>query len=304
MALVAARSLSAMQGDADTKLTEFFERWGGDMSADLAERLDKICKAFMEKHAVTRIGTLFKLRRAQAEAIFVECGAGEGWITTLEELAGFRFTSAPAPDSLSLTALSNGTEYKPKPKYKPTLSDSVVEKGAFESERIPEYVFDASKCACPEVDTLKESDVERVTDRMLEYLAAKHGAWNIGKPLARNYGAQLAARLPYLPRYGKTAGRDRLWWMIVWQKCKNRTHVCRAPPAPPHPLPPRQRFLPSASSTHVRRSHTRASWRSTPSTSLIPTASRTPTSRARSRSTRRRPSRSSPRLLPHPPYIS
>ena len=85
MALVApARSLSAMQGDADTKLTEFFERWGGDMSADLAERLDKICKAFMETHAVARIGTLFKLRRAQAEAIFVECGAGEG------SLANFR----------------------------------------------------------------------------------------------------------------------------------------------------------------------------------------------------------------------
>ena len=40
--------------------------------------LDKICQAFMEKHAVTRVGALLRLRRAQAEAIFVECGAGVG----------------------------------------------------------------------------------------------------------------------------------------------------------------------------------------------------------------------------------
>lgn len=237
MALVVPRrSLSAMHGDADTKLTEFFECWGNDMSADLSERLGNICKAFMEKHAVARFDALFRLRRAQAEAIFVECGAGEGWLTTLEELSGFSFVSAPAPDSLSLKALSNGTKSKPKPnKYNPTLSDDVLIKGEFDSERIPEYVFDASTCACPEVDTLKESDIEAVTTRMLEYLAAKYGAWNIGKPLARRYGAQLAARFPNLPNYGKTDGRDREWWKLMLNKCKNRTHVCRCPhPTPPH----------------------------------------------------------------------
>ena len=221
-----ARTLGAMQGDADTRVDELFDAWSAELPPSAAAINGKIRDVLIGQHGRTRVSALFKMQKPQVEAIMTECGAGEGWAVSLEDICGFKFASAPAPGSAHLSELSSGgAPAVVEHKYNPTLSDAIVAANAWDEERIPEKCFAVVACACPQVDTLEERDVEAFTSSLLEHLAAKHNGWNIGKPLARRYGAQAKARFPNLPDYGKTRGCDRDFCQMILDKCKNRRYV-------------------------------------------------------------------------------
>ena len=220
------RTLSAMHGDGDTRVVDLFDAWSDELPPTAATINGAIRDILVAQHGRTRVSALFKMPRPQVEAIMARCGAGEGWAATLEDMSGFKFASTPAPSSAHLSELSRGgAPAVVERKYNPTLSDAIVAANAWDDERIPEKCFAVVGCACPEVDTLEEADVEAFTSSVLAHLAAKHNCWNIGKALARKYGAQARARFPNLPDYGKTRGCDRDLGQMIHDKCKNRTYV-------------------------------------------------------------------------------
>ena len=216
------RSLSELCGDGETHLAEFFDVWSADLPPPIAAINCKVRDSFIEVHGRTRFASLFKLNRAVAEKVMAECGAGQGWIDTMEELSGFTFAAPTVPSTASL---SGGVPDKPKPKKKRTLSDDVLESAAgFDGEVIPDAVFDAVKCKYPGADTLESKDVTAFTDALLLWAGARHNAWNFGLPLARHYASQAARRLPKLPdKPGKTKGAQQGWTDIIMNKTKNRT---------------------------------------------------------------------------------
>ena len=216
------RSLSELRGDGETHLAEFFDVWSADLPPGLAAINCKVRDSFIGVHGRTRFASVFKLNRALAEGVMAECGAGEGWIDTMEDLSGFTFAAPTVPSTASLSG--GDPAHKPS-KKKRTLSDDVRESAAgYDGEVIPDAVFDAVKCKYPGADTLEPKDVSAFTDALLLWAGARHNAWNFGLPLARHYAEQAARRLPKLPA-GKTKGAQQGWTDIIMNKTKNRTFV-------------------------------------------------------------------------------
>ena len=122
-----ARTLGAMQGDADTRVDELFDAWSAELPPSAAAINGKIRDVLIGQHGRTRVSALFKMQKPQVEAIMTECGAGEGWAVSLEDICGFKFASAPAPGSAHLSELSSGgAPAVVEHKYNPTLSDAIV----------------------------------------------------------------------------------------------------------------------------------------------------------------------------------
>ena len=237
MALSSApTSLARMEHDPETRLVDFFTAWNADLPAAAVAINDNICQRFMMKHGRARFSALFQLSRAEAEEVVSFCGGADGWLKTIEVLAGFKFHAPTAPTSGHLASLSSGVAEIMKRKAVSTLSDEVSDWAA---EIVPEHCYSAVKCANPGSDPLSEPDVQAFTDALLGWVLATRGALNLGAPLTRHYAAQASVRFPFLPDYGCTAGSSRTWFKIIKEKAKNRTHVRTAlEHAAPTPSPP------------------------------------------------------------------
>ena len=248
MALVLAPlSLAQMEHDPDTRVADFFAAWNRDLSPSMCTINDTICDRLINTHGRGRFSSLFKLSRSVAEEVVTSAGGTDGWVKTIEELSGFTFATPTAPTSAQLAGLSSGVAKAPKPKARPTLSDTLVSDEDWEAERIPDGCFSVVRCANPTSDELGEKDISAFTDVLLEWVMATHGALNLGAPLTRHLAAQVTRRFPHLPDRGKTAGRSRDWFGIIQEKAKNRQHVRaalkHAAPTPSPPLCPQLELL-------------------------------------------------------------
>ena len=237
MALSSApTSLARMEHDPETRLVDFFTAWNADLPPTAVAINDKICHRFREKHGRARFSALFKLSRAEAEEVVSFAGGADGWLKTIEDLAGFKFDAPTAPTSGHLASLSSGVAEPMKRKAVSTLSDEVSDWAA---EIVPEHCFLTVKCANPGSDPLSEPDVQAFTDALLGWVLATRGALNLGAPLTRHYAAQVGVRFPFLPDYGCTAGSSRTWFKIIREKARNRSYVRKAlEHAAPTPSPP------------------------------------------------------------------
>lgn len=244
---LAVVSLASMQNDGDTFLVDFFSAWNGELPPSAGAVNDKICAAFVNKHGRGRFNSLFQLSRTLADEVVAASGGSDGWTSTIEQLSGFKFALPTAPTSAHLAGLRSGVpEAAEKPKAHMTLSDTLgSNRAAWEAEKIPAHCYSVVTCACPLQSPLSEPDVSAFTDALLEYIAAKHGGWNLGLPLIRLYAAQTKRKFPHLPDRGQTAGVDRDWEVVIGGKIKNRryvrtcsqTHSSHPLPAPPSPQP-------------------------------------------------------------------
>ena len=95
-------------------------------------------------------------------------------------------------------------------------------------QRLPCGLLDVVVTPNPKLNAITQPETEAVTDALCEYIAAAHGSWKIGKPLAKHYGKQVEKVLPLLPDYGKVTGAHRKWESMIYEKCRNRFYV----PAP------------------------------------------------------------------------
>jgi len=221
------RPISSFKGDLDAKLVDFFDSWNQELHAQLAAKNNELCERFMTEHGRTRFETWFKLTTSQADKVCADVGVGSGWRQTIEEMCGFSFTAPAAPQSAQLVSGAGADGHAPSSKSFRTRTAGALlaQNGLLMSERLPQACFDVVTTADPLANTITEADISSFTDAVLQHAAARHGTWSLGRCLLRVYGAQAAARLPNLPKYGKLPGCEREWWKILELKAHNRQYV-------------------------------------------------------------------------------
>jgi len=258
------RTLDSFYMDAQARVNEFFHVWSSDLVGDDAQSALKIGAEFIRVHARTRFSTFFKLQASVVEQVILENGGGTGWRQTIEELAGFQFEGRSAPASADLLRTESNESVRPAKKLKTdackhdshpnanTISAQLNESGELMGHPLPDHVFSVITTPNPLVNEIKESDLEAFTDSVLAHCSRTFARFNIGRPLARIWGAQAHARLKKLPNYGSVAGEDRSIGNMLYEKSKNRSHVrCRpAPPARPC-VCASPRCLPAAMRRHI-----------------------------------------------------
>ena len=107
-----------------------------------------------------------------------------------------------------------------------TVGGRLMASGQFMDERLPSRCFAVVETPNPKLNPITNPETEALTDEICEYIAASKGSWKIGKPLAKHYGKQAEAELPHLPDYGDNRpGKDRKWWKMIYDKCRNRYYV-------------------------------------------------------------------------------
>jgi hypothetical protein len=225
MALVAAplpiRTLSQMRNDADALVADFINAY----AAELPPKLATICivarDLFLKKHLRTRLGSMFRLTLKQAEEVLVEAGADQGdvagWCASFEDAAGFEFREHNVPvsshlaTSAGVVAGSRGpiaTRVPPSGRHR-TIGQELNE--AQEAYVLPECCYDKIDTDDPMTNTIREPELEAFSDAVMEALGTRFGRYNLGMPLCRMLGKQVAKRLPHIP-LGK--GKDRSWGSI------------------------------------------------------------------------------------------
>ena len=232
MAVVLAenKTLASFHGDATASVQEFFDVWNTELPPSLAERNIRFCNVFMETYGRTRFSHFFKLTRDQA---CKACDGLDGWVETIEEMAGFTFDGQTAPDSARLASLAGVDAVASclRPTVKTFTANTIyarlVKEGTLDQQIIPDAVYAVVDVANPLVDEISAVEIERFTDALLQWFACEYGEWNIGIQLARHFGKQIEKRLPNIAPYGSVS---RKWWKIVKNKTKNRRYVRRARP--------------------------------------------------------------------------
>lgn len=242
MALMPAppeRSLASFDGDPDALVADFFCVWSRDLPEALAAVNGRICDQVLGI-GQTRFASWFKLPASQADALIC-AGYGKedsqwaaGWRLTIEELCGFTFqcSSSSVPESAALVRHTNVLQPRCAQTSEPmrplTVGGRLMASGQFLDQRLPCGLLDVVVTPNPKLNAITQPETEAVTDALCEYIAAAHGSWKIGKPLAKHYGKQVEKVLPLLPDYGKVTGAHRKWESMIYEKCRNRFYV----PAP------------------------------------------------------------------------
>lgn len=225
----ALRPLSDFKGDGEARIADFFASWNADLPHNLAEANTQICNKFISAFGRTRFETWFTLKTTQVDSVITEIKGeddGGAWRETIETLAGFRFERPFAPDSAELISKRSVPIVEEKPSLKTVnVSARLVESGKLALQKLPESCYDVIETVSPTENIITEAELQQFTDNVVAVVAAKHGDWKVGAPLARVYGKQAKARLPNLPNRGKTLGKDRKIDTMIFDKCKNRLYV-------------------------------------------------------------------------------
>ena len=231
----AERSLASFNGDADALVADFFTAWSRDLPEPLAAINSAICSEMLMTGR-TRFATWFKLPASQADQL-VKAGHGKddatwaaGWRLAIEDLCGFKFapSGSSVPESAALVRYQGVLKSDPtsEPTKPQTVGGRLMASGQFMDERLPSRCFAVVETPNPKLNPITNPETEAVTDEICEYIAATKGCWKMGKPLAKHYGKQAEAELPHLPDYGDDRpGKDRKWWKMIYDKCRNRYYV-------------------------------------------------------------------------------
>ena len=222
------RPLSDFKGDGQAKVADFFAAWNADLPNELAEANTQICNKFIYVFGRTRFETWFTLKTTQVDTVISEIkgeDAGGTWRETIEALAGFRFERPFAPDSAALICKRSAPEEEKPSLRAVNVSARLLESGKLASQMLPQSCYDVIETVNPTENTITETELQRFTDSVVAVVAAKHGDWKLGAPLARVYGKQAKARLPKLPDRGTTFGHARKIDQMIFNKCKNRLYA-------------------------------------------------------------------------------
>jgi hypothetical protein len=143
----------------------------------------------------------------------------------MEKKAGLRFAPTPTIPASAVFSTDLGDKEDSPDIAAGSLSKYLMESGKFESVYVPiEHMLSHIETPQPKINAITELELTIVTDKTCEFLLESWGRLDIGRPLARRIASQLLDHIA-LPKYGRTSGADRKLWMIILQKCKNRSHV-------------------------------------------------------------------------------
>ena len=224
--------LEAMSEDRDVRTHDFFKEYGADHCDEKRDICVRMADRFVNEHGTTRLGSLFGLNANVAHDVIRESGAPVGWFETIQDIAGFKWQVHQVPASTSLCEA--GSEGKvvyrrsrpAKRRHPGTVSDNLSELGTLRDQFIPQEVFEAAIYSTnPALCAIDENEVIAMTDNIVAWALATYGRVNLGMPLCRHFGIQLQRMLPHLPQYGKTAGVNRKWSQMIFNKCNNRFYV-------------------------------------------------------------------------------
>ena len=235
-------TLADMKGDADASVEDFFELYAEELPAALGDKCRRVGNTFLSRYGRARLGKLFALSAGNAREVLQACELDEGWLETIEEMAGFTFRDHSVPASAALiSAVSEATgpsmpRVKAEKKRPNTISEELGKDVC--EEKIPEAIFE--QCITDTTDPLctaiEEKEIEAISSALLTYYASRYGHIRFGMPLCRHLGKKLGHRLPILPAYGETPGKSRRWHKIVYNKARNYSH---ARPSHSNQPPPR-----------------------------------------------------------------
>ena len=290
-------TLDSMVGDTQARCVDFFEAYAQDLPPPLDAELRAIAAQLFTVHKRARLGELFKVLQGDAETTIGHAlPPGEdpvGWRKAIESQAGFEFAGASVPASSKLVKqVAPAVESKAKlskAEQRLALGTSTISDDLEAAGEIPDDPIDESCFAVFTTDyantTVDKDELDNFIDAIITQFAEVHGKTNLGAPLLRKLHAQAHRRVKYLPRRGTTAGKDRRFFSMIYDKTVNRSYVRafkRTNLGPcschirsrPHLCPPRPHPTPVM---RARRSPTRAS-----SPFAHPTRSRRSTRAARS----------------------
>lgn len=89
-----------MRGDPEALTVEFFDKWGAELPSPCAREVDEVGKMLLKNHKRSRLGGLFRLHIAAANASIGQAGVedADAFRLTMEDTAGFTFEKPTVPE--------------------------------------------------------------------------------------------------------------------------------------------------------------------------------------------------------------
>jgi hypothetical protein len=227
---------TSVAADTEKLCTSFFEEYASELPPPMDGELRAIASALFANHMRSRLGSLFSVAPGDAETSIGEATSlqkARGWRLAIEDRAGMTFSGGNVPASASLVKAITGRapEHAKKSKSEKrrdagesTVSDDMMATGAIPNSPIAEACFDAFTNDTTK-HTAKNEEVMDFVDNVVSQFFTSHGKTNLGAGLLRNCARQAHARVKFLPARGRTAGCDRRFMSMLYDKTNNRTHV-------------------------------------------------------------------------------
>ena len=231
-----ALNVADFKGDSNALCKDFFESYATELPAPLDDQLRQISVALFANHMRSRLGGLFKLLAGDAEETIgsvTSVSAARGWRLAIQEQAGMTFAAARVPESAVVFKAVTGNDEVPTKllardkrieQGATTVADDMECAGDLPDEPIGEECFSVftNDVAKQEAD---KDELAAFVEMILTQFASSHGKINLGAPLLRKIHAQAHRRIKFLPKRGKTQGKDRSIGSMVSNLAVNRGHV-------------------------------------------------------------------------------
>ena len=230
----APRTLEDMHGDGLVRCMTWFDAYAQELPSPVCDKLRAISTALFVKHMRATLVNLFKVPQGDVEATIqgalpdVDKVEAISWRRAIEEQAGFSFATANVPASAALArstapSVAISTESRIKHGHN-TISDHMLTAGPMPNSPIDESCFEVFTNDIT-LTTVCETELSTFTDCVVAQFAGQQGKTNMGQPLLKAISKQAHRRIKFLPKYGKTLGKDRQFHRMVYDKTTNRKYV-------------------------------------------------------------------------------
>ena len=200
------------------------------------ESITRLCARIQKElsaRVIIDVGGLMRLKRNK----MLELLAGidkdlEYWVEYIEDVLEFEFPTSTAvvpfrdpaapPPSAALAAPSSSyrvATYKTEKSAKePGLGAQLQLDGQLDQVIFKLSMFPKIRTQNPQLETLREPDVQYINDTVWEMTFRKYGEVHVDKIYRAHCGRQLRRLFPHLPDRGKTKGDDRTFEeMLKWR---------------------------------------------------------------------------------------